>query len=165
MLVAMATQPTPRNPILVAGSDLPAGVALSDLDLAVRDVIDPTGLIDAGDADRLAGMSLLAPVASGTPVPESLLVGSEAGTIAVVGLELESAAALHGQLRPGDRVDVYRVDDTEAGLIADGVQVLMVEVDDSALGLGEIRLLVGLDRHLAADLVAAGSSIHLVGGS
>lgn len=164
LVVLMVTTPPERTAIVVAGSDLPAGVSLGELDLATRRVEDGTGLIDADSIDVLSEHVLRSPLAADSPIPRSLLITpvDERG-VDLVGLDLESAAAVHGRLTSGDLVDVYAVAE-EAELIAESVAVVDVEVEKTSLGLGRVRLIVAVGGDIGPRLIAANErgTIHLV---
>lgn len=164
LVVLMVTSPPERTSIVVAGSDLPAGVSLGELDLRTRRVENGAGLISADSVDRMSEHVLRSPLAVDSPIPRSLLIAPEDERgVDLVGLDLESAAAVHGRLTSGDLVDVYVVAE-EAELIAESVAVVDVEVENTSLGLGRVRLIVAVDGDVGPSLIAASQlgTIHLV---
>lgn len=164
LVVLMVTSPPERTAILAAGSDLPAGIPLSELDLEVRRVEDSSGLINADAVDSLSDYALLSPLAAESPIPRSLLISPEDERgVDLLGLDLDSAAAVHGWLVGGDLVDVYAVAE-ETDLIAEAVEVVDVEVDGTSLGSGRVRLIVAVSGEIGPRLIAASEagSIHLV---
>jgi len=164
LVVLMVTSPPDRTAILVGGSALPAGVPLHDLDLTTRDVEDDAGLIPAESAEALEAHVLNSSLAAGAPIPRSLLLAptGERG-VDLLGLDLESAAAVHGWLAAGDLVDVYVVAE-ETALIAESLAVVDVEVDSTSLGSGRVRLLVAVVGDVGQRLLAASEigTIHLI---
>ena len=164
LVVLMVTSPPERTAIVVAGSDLPAGLSLGELDLGTRRVEDGVGLINADSVGELSEYTLRSPLAADSPIPRSLLIAPEDERgVDLVGLDLESAAAVHGRLSSGDLVDVYAVAE-EAELIAESVAVVAVEVEHTSLGLGRVRLIVAVGGDIGPRLIAASerSGIHLV---
>lgn len=164
LVVLMVTSPPERTAILVAGSDLPSGIPIGELDLATRDVEHDTGLVTAESAKALEDHVLSSPLAAGAPIPRSLLLAPEGGQgVDLLGLDLDSAGAVHGWLAAGDLVDVYAVSEA-ADLIAEAVAVVDVEVDSTSLGSGRIRLLVAVVGDVGPRLLAASEAgtIHLI---
>lgn len=157
------TQPPERTPVLVAGTDLPAGVPLSRLPVETREVDVGNGLV-AADHD-LGGLVLSAPIRAGEPVLASLLE-PEARLAApdALALTIDSGHAAQGALMPGDLVDVYAtfaVIDSGAERhvterVAAGVLVIDADADDDGFGAGgEARILLAVDDELAEILVFA----------
>ena len=54
LLVLWMTRPIPTVPVLVAGSDLPAGTPLSELDLSVKNTTDAGGLVVGDEPGELS---------------------------------------------------------------------------------------------------------------
>ena len=165
LVVLIVTSPPERISILSAGSDLPAGVPFGELDVAVREVEDVTGLIVADETGRLSTHVLMAPLAMGSPIPRSLLAAPEEGRGSdLLGLHLDSAAAVHGWLHAGDLVDVYAVGD-DVALIARNVAVVDVVTESTSLGSGSVRVVLGVSDDLGSELLAAigrGADPHLI---
>jgi hypothetical protein len=101
---------------------------------------------------------------SGSPIASGVLAAPQPdGALDLIGIELASAAAVHGAIEPGDSVDLYLLSEG-AELIASEVPVMAVYVDQTALGAGDIGLLLGVDDELAPAIAGAADegSIHLV---
>jgi len=164
LVVLMATAPPVRVAIVVAGSDLPGGVPMDELDLEFRDVENAVGLITFEELDELGQHLLGSPIAARSPIPRSLLVTpqSERG-VDLLGLYLESAAAVHGRLRAGDVVDVYLVSE-ETHLIAEAIPIVAAEIEDTSLCSGRVRLLVAVADDVGPRVLAAteAGEIHLI---
>ncbi|MFV9671632.1 MAG: SAF domain-containing protein [Acidimicrobiia bacterium] len=170
LLVLWMTRPVPTVPVLVAGSDLPAGTPLSELDLTVRNTADADGLVVGDEPGELSDWVLVAPVAAGEPLLPSLLRAPEVQAAPnLLALELDRAHAVLGRIDPGDRVDIYAStsrpgEPTETRLIASSVFVVDAAISDSSMNGDQIELLLAVDDALAASLTAAmnGSDLDLV---
>ncbi|MEA3511676.1 MAG: SAF domain-containing protein [Actinomycetota bacterium] len=170
LLVLWLTRPLSTVPILVAGSDLPAGTPLSELDLTVRNTADSGGLVVGDEPGELSDWVLVAPLAAGEPLLPSLLRAPEVQAAPnLLALELDRAHAVLGRIDPGDRIDIYAStsrpgEPTETRLIASSVFVVDAAVSDSAMNGDQIELLLAVDDSLAASLTAAmnGSDLDLV---
>lgn len=162
--VLVATRPAATVDVLVATEPVAAGTPLESVDLVSRGVTVPDGLVLAADSGDLAAHVLVIDLAAGSPIPMTALESPALGSaVDVLGIEIPSAAAVHGALIAGDAVDVYLTTDPESP-IARGVVVVDVLVDSSALGTGDIGLLLAVDEALAPMLVeaVAAESVHLV---
>jgi len=161
LLVLWMTRPIATVPVLVAGSDLPAGTPLSELDLAVRNTTDADGLVVGDEPGELSDWVLVAPIASGEPILPSLLRAPEVQAAPdLLALELDHAHAVLGRIDPGDRVDIYAStsrpgEPTETRLVASSVFVVDATVSDSTVNGDQIQLLLAVDDALAATLTAA----------
>jgi Flp pilus assembly protein CpaB len=170
LLVLWMTRPIATVPVLVAGSDLPAGTPLSELDLTVRNTTDADGLVVGDEPGELSDWVLVAPIASGEPILPSLLRAPEVQAAPdLLALELDRAHAVLGRIDPGDRVDIYAStsrpgEPTETRLVASSVFVVDATVSDSTVNGDQIQLLLAVDDALAATLTAAmnGSDLDLV---
>ncbi|WP_343902397.1 Flp pilus assembly protein CpaB [Arthrobacter rhombi] len=110
-LSALAPEHTETVPVLVAARDLPSGTVLDSGSLHLAQVADralPPDVLDSvGDA---AGQQLAIPVAAGSPVAATMLVGpglltgSPPGTVAVPVRPSDTETI--GLLSPGQLVDV-----------------------------------------------------------
>jgi hypothetical protein len=164
LVVLMATTPPERIAIVVAGSDLPAGVPIGELDLESRDVESAVGLIAFEEVGELGEHFLGSSLDVHSPVPRSLLIAprSERG-VDLMGLYLESAAAVHGRLRAGDVVDAYVVSEG-THLIAEAIPIVGAEIENTSLGSGRVRLLVAVADEVGPRLLAAteAGEIHLI---
>jgi len=164
LVVLMVTAPPERTAIFVAGSDLPAGIPFGELDLVTRKVEDDAGLVTAEAAEALDEHMLSSPLAADAPIPRSLLLApaGERG-VDLLGLDLDSAAAVHGRLAAGDQVDVYAVSQ-KADLIAEALAVVGIEIDSTSFGPGRVRLLVAVAGEVGPRLLAASEAgtIHLI---
>ena len=170
LLVLWMTRPVPTVPVLVAGSDLPAGTPLSELDLSVRNTTDPDGLVVGDEPGELSDWVLVAPLTAGEPLLPSLLRASEVQAAPdLLALELDRSHAVLGRIDPGDRVDIYAStsrpgEPAETRLIASSVFVVDAAISESTVNGDQIELLLAVDDALAASLTAAmnGSDLDLV---
>ena len=162
-LVLVVTRPPAKTPVLVAAAPLGPGVSLDAGSLGLRDTPDPAGMIAADSVDEYAGWILTAPLDPGEPIPASQLHPPERlASPDVVALALAEEHAVLGDLRAGDRVDVYLTspgDDGEppaTSVAARGVLVVAVAPEPEGFGADRLaRLLVAADDDLAALLVNA----------
>lgn len=161
LLVLWMTRPVPTVPVLIAGSDLPAGTPLSELDLSVRNTTDADGLVVGDEPGELSDWVLVTPIASGEPILPSLLRAPEVRAAPdLLALELDRAHAVLGRIDPGDRIDIYAStsrpgEPPETRLVASSVFVVDATVSGSAVGSDQIQLLLAVDDALAASLTAA----------
>ena len=161
--VLAATRPAPVTGVLVAGADLAPGVALGEQAVEIRPMSDPEGLIAADDPTTFADWAPAAPLDAGEPIPASLLRPAARGTRPdAVALALGAEHAVLGELRSGDRVDVFvTAPAPESGepsttLVAEQVYVLeIVDDTDGLAGSPTTNLLLAADRELAAVLIHA----------
>ncbi len=161
-IVLVVSQPAVLAPVLVAGSDLPAGAPLSELDLDVRRVSSAVGLVEGDTVGDLAEWTLLVPLAAGEPLVPSLLVPPEvqASPDAFV-LSLDRAHAVAGRLARGDFVDVLvtiagNLDVTPiTKTVASSVYVLEVELGESGFDANRVDVLLAVSSDLAASLANA----------
>jgi hypothetical protein len=133
------------------------------LDLTARSVPDATGFVLAESREALGDHTLVAALSAGSPLVADILRGpDEVAAADVVGIEVESAAGVHGALVPGDSVDIYVADPVRR--VAEGVQVIAIFSDPGTLGTGDIGLLLEVDDQLAPTVIEAAieRSIHLV---
>jgi Flp pilus assembly protein CpaB len=162
-LVLIVTRPPGSTPVLVAGSDLPAGTPLAELDVAVRSVTDAGGHVVGDEVGELADWSLRVPLAAGEPIVPSLLQPPQVlAATSLLSLELASAHAVLGRLAPGDLIDVYAtsrssVGESETTKVAESVFVVDTQVTPAATG-DRVALLLAVDDGLAARLAAAARS-------
>ncbi len=162
--VLVATRPAPTVPVLVATSDLAAGVPLAQLDVGVRDVADPTGLVVGDDIGELSGWVLARPVAAGEPIVPSLLRPPETvSASATMALSLEATHAVLGRLSPGDLVDVYVTtggpgEDKTTVRVATDVYLVDATLRPSSVGGDRVDLVVAVDDPLAATLTSAAAA-------
>ena len=161
LLVLWLTRPAPTVPILVAGSDLPAGTPLSGLGLGVRHTADADGLVLGDSRGDLTDWVLVTPIAAGEPLLPSLLRPPETQSAPdLLALEIDESHAVLGRLSPGDRVDVYAStsrpgEDAATHLIASSVYVVDAGTSDSSVNGGRVQLLLAVDDQLAATLTSA----------
>ena len=162
--VLVATRPAPTVPVLVATSDLAAGVPLAELDVGVREVADPTGLVVGDDIGELSGWVLARPVAAGEPIVPSLLRPPETvSASATMALSLEATHAVLGRLSPGDLVDVYVTtggpgEDKTTVRVATDVYLVDATLRPSSVGGDRVDLVVAVDDPLAATLTSAAAA-------
>ncbi len=161
LLVMWMTRPATTVPVLVAGSDLPAGTPLSALDITVRHTSDPGGLVVGDEIGDLSDWVLVAPIASGEPLLPSLLRPPEVQSAPdLLALEVDESHAVLGRIDPGDRVDVYAStsrpgEPAATRLIASSVYVVDAAVSESSVNGGQVQLLLAVDDALAAALTTA----------
>ncbi len=162
LIVLVMSRPAALAPVLVAGSDLPAGAPLSELDLDVRRVSSVVGLVEGDTVGELAEWTLLVPLLAGEPLVPSLLVPPQVqeSPDAFV-LSLDRAHAVGGRLATGDLVDVLV---TFAGnfdvppvteTVASGVYVLDVELGESGFDANRVDVLLAVNSDLAARMANA----------
>ena len=155
IIVMTLTRPSERVSVLVAGAPLPPGVALSDLPVDERLTEPIAGLITAEEMPGLADRVLLVPVEAGSPLLMSMLAPPGGPTSDVVAVTLEPGNAVQGDLRPGDRVDVYVSDDLGTRRIAESMTVADVAVGGGGLGGNEVAVLLAVDTALAEQIITA----------
>ncbi len=156
-------------PVAVASSDLPAGTALSDTDVAVARL--PAGAAPSGgtpDVRPLVGRVLAGAVRAGEPITDVRLVGP--GLTALLPADLVAAPvrladlAVAALVRSGDRVDVLAAhpDGVQAETVAGRALVLAAPraapgQDDPAAGL----LVLAVDPGTAARLAVVSTTATL----
>ncbi len=161
VLVLVVTQPPASVPVLVAGTDLPAGTPLSELEVEVRQVESSAGLVTGDELGELGDWVLASPIAAGEPLLPSLLRPVEAlAAPDTIAIQLDSAHAVLGQLSAGDRVDVFATTSrpgipAETVLIATSIYVLEASVTDATAGPDRVELLLAVDRSTARALTTA----------
>ena len=163
LLVLIATRPPPTTPVLVAAAALGPGVPLDAGSLAIRNTAEPAGMVTAGSPDEYAGWVLTAPLDAGEPIPASQIQPPERiDHPDVIAVALPEEHAVLGDLRAGDRVDVYLTapgadgEPPETTVAARGVLVVAVAPDPEGFGADRLaRLLVAADDDLASLLVNA----------
>lgn len=163
-IVFGVTAPPPTVGVLAVTGATPSGVRLADVEVATLQVGDPTGFVPAASAGELGDHVLRIGLEEGSPIVMSALEApSTARAVDVIGLELGSAAAVHGALAAGDRVDVYLVGES-VERIAAGVEVVGIVSDRSSIGPGDVRLLLAVDEELVVHIVSAAAegAVHLV---
>lgn len=164
-LVLYLTRPLERVPVLVAGSDLPAGTPLADADVAVRYVEDANGMIQGTSLGELAGWALHVPLLEGEPLLSSVVAPLDLVVAPkVLSLALPMEHAVLGRLARGDLVDVYVTHGsgldgpTETKLIASEVFVVASEMSDAVGAGGDVHVLLAVDDELARILAGASRS-------
>lgn len=163
-LVLVVTRPAPTYPVLVAGTDLPAGTPLSEVDLDVRRIADPGGLVQGTEPGELADWTLKVPLAAGEPLLTSLLQPPQVLSAPdLLALDIEAAHAVLGRLVAGDLVDVYLtsgsgVEPAATRLVASDVFVVEAHLVEAGGGRDRVELLVAVDDRLAAELATAARS-------
>lgn len=162
ILVLMATQPPARTPVLVAGSDLASGTPLVALDVGVRWVENPEGLVQGDSVGELGDWSLAIPLAAGEPILASAIRPPEVAEAPhVFSMALPSQHAALGRISSGDRIDLYLT--TSSGfdtrpvtvLVASNVYVVAVESSERAGGDPVVSMLLAVDDELAPILAGA----------
>lgn len=168
---AVAPAPPATAAVVVAGRDLPAGLALHAGDLAVYRL--PAAAVPAGVRDRppdLIGRVLAGPVRRGEPLTDARLIGRgllaalPAGHVAAP-VRLADAATT-GLLRPGDLVDLVAARPADPGrrpggsLVARAARVLTVPAVADSTGDGGLVVL-DVDPATAMELAVAAVSARL----
>ena len=99
----------PTTEYVVAADDLPAGrvIGATDLDTVAIDLPAAQAGAAYRDPSSLVGTITLAPVAEGELLQASAIGAPRRDGVPTVAMSLPAAAALGGDLRPGDRVDAY----------------------------------------------------------
>jgi Flp pilus assembly protein CpaB len=162
VVVLVLTQPPERTAVLVAGSDIPAGVALAGADIDVRMVESADGLVVGSSVGELGGWSLAVPLGAGEPLLASLLRAPEVvASPNLLALALEAEHAVLGLLSAGDLVDVYLTTETTQGAVAEtqriasNVYIVEASVSEDSVDRGEVHILVAVDDDLAPILTSA----------
>lgn len=156
------TRPPDEVPILIAASDLPAGVALDQLPLSTRRVTSSEGLVEA--STDLTGLALSAPLTAGEPLLHSLLRPGHGTPLPdAMALTLDVGHAAQGALVAGDHVDIYVTRSADGSatteVVASDVRIIDALAADEGFGAGgEVRLLLAVDDELASAMVSAGRS-------
>lgn len=144
---------------------LPAGTTLTGDDLTQRRVrlfgADRTRYVDARGGDP-AGRVLLRDLGDGDLLPLSALAEPGTTETRVVGLPLDRAHALGGEVERGDVVDVFATrkgaDGVETKAVARNVRVVGVDRPSGGFAAGrggDFVVLVEVSPDLALDLAAA----------
>ncbi len=164
-IVLTVTRPEPTVPVLVAGSDLPAGTPLSELDVAYRNVASSIGLVEGDSVGELASWTLSVPLAAGEPIAPSLLVAPQIGAAPdAVALTLERSHAVQGQLSRGDTVDILLTTPGDASaqprtvVVASGVYILDAQMGEAGLDADRVDVVLAVDSKLAVALATARAS-------
>ena len=164
-LVLTLTSPPTVVPVLVAGSDLPAGTPLQDLDVAVRQVSSSVGLVEGASVGELAEWTLRVPLVAGEPISPSLLVPPQVGDAPdALALSLDRANAVQGTLVAGDLVDVLVTRPAEfdsapvTEIVASGVYVLEAGMGEKGFDADRVDVLLAVDTDLAVLIANARES-------
>ncbi len=162
LLVLWLTRPAPTTQVLVVSTDVSPGTPLSDANVSVRDVSDPTGLVLGSSIGELGEWTVAAPLVAGEPLVPSLLVPPQVASAPnVVALSLDPGHAVLGHLSSGDYIDIYRTlpgtfDTSQTTVrIASSVFVIGASFEDDGINRGTVDLLLAVDEELAAVIVAA----------
>ena len=165
VLVLTLTRPPAVVPVLVAGSDLPAGTPLSELDVAVRQVSSAVGLVEGDSVGELADWTLRVPLVEGEPISPSLLLAPQVGDARdALALSLDRSHAVQGNLSQGDLVDVLVTRPASfdgppiTELVASAVYILDVSLGDSGFDADRVDVVLAVDGALAAELANARES-------
>ncbi len=162
IIVLILTQPPARTPVLVAGSDLAAGTPLAALDVGVRLVENPEGLVQGDSVGELGDWSLTIPLTAGEPILASAIRPPEVVEAPhVFAMALPSEHAAMGRISSGDRIDVYLTSSggfdsrPDTVLVASNVYVVAVETSERAGGGAVVSMLLAVDDELAPILAGA----------
>lgn len=162
-LVLVITQPPDRVPVLVAGSDIPAGAVLGEADLVVRYVESAEGLVEGTGVGELESWSLVIPLNEGEPLLASVVQRPEqVAAPSLIALSLDLEHAVLGLLAAGDLVDVYATvdasiqsDAASTTLVAEDVFVVQASVSEDPARRGRVDVLLAVDDDLAMVLAGA----------
>jgi Flp pilus assembly protein CpaB len=138
----------PSTGYVIAAHDLPAGriIDSSDLDTVALDLAPGQARGAYRDPPSLVGKLVLAPVAEGELVQASAIGKAVDDGVPTMAMSLPTAAAVGGDLRPGDRVDAYVTygSDLEAStrLVAESATIVAVSLptDDAVAAAGEVQV-------------------------
>lgn len=155
LLVLAATDGPEQVQAVIAGSDLPSGVPVADLEFDTVAMDLAPGVLTRGELDALDGHVLALPLAEGQLVTRSMLQQPAGAGPDAMAVSLDAAHAVQGEIRAGDRVAIFVTRDGQTTLLADAVEVLSVTNGSGSLTTGEVALTLAVDDVLAADLVAA----------
>jgi Flp pilus assembly protein CpaB len=165
VIVLTLTRPPALVPVLVAGADLPAGTPLSELDVSVRQVSSPVGLVEGDSIGELADWTLTVPLVAGEPLSPSLLVPPQVHEARdALALSLDRSHAVQGNLSQGDLVDVLvtrpaSFDEAPVTeLVAAAVYILDVSLGESGFDADRVDVVLAVDGDLAAALANARES-------
>ena len=165
VIVLTLTQPPAVVPVLVAGSDLPAGTPLQDLDVSVRQVSSSVGHVEGDSIGELEDWTLRVPLAAGEPIAPSLLVPPQVGLSPnAFALSLDRSHAVQGDLAAGDVVDVLVTlpatfdEPPVTNLVASRVYVLEIGFGDSGFDADRVDVLLAVDSELALRIANARES-------
>jgi Flp pilus assembly protein CpaB len=159
----------PSTEYVVAATALPAGRVIGPDDLTTVALDLPPGQARAAyrDPPSLIGKLVLAPVGEGELVQASAIGQSVADGVPSVAMSLPAAAALGGDLRPGDLVDAYVTYgsdlDATTQLVAASAPVVTVSSpsDDTVGEAGHVQVRLAVadpqDRIELVNAVNAGS--------
>jgi Flp pilus assembly protein CpaB len=155
-----ASDQDPATEYVVAADDLPAGRVLGATDLDTVAIDLPAAQAGAAfrDPSSLVGTITLAPVAEGELLQASAIGAPTDDGVPTVAMSLPAAAALGGDLRPGDRVDAYvtfgsELDATTQLVAASAVVVAVSSPRDDVVaeaGQVQVRLAVEDPTHRIA---------------
>ena len=160
-LVLMLTRPPATTPVLVAGSDVPAGTPLAELPITIRHVTDASGLVEGTTVGELGAWVLAIPLAEGEPlVASALRAPSIVDAPDTMAIALAAEYAVGGSITSGDLVDIYATAEDSEGatvttLIARNVYVVEAAVARDGISAGDVDVLLAVDDELAATIIAS----------
>lgn len=143
----------PSTEYVVAAQDLVAGhvISPSDLDTVAVDLPAAQAAGTYRDASSLAGKLLLAPIAEGELLQSSAVGEAVADGVPTVAMSLPTAAAVGGDLRPGDLVDAYVTFGSElearTRLVAGSATVVAVSSpsEDAVAAAGQVQVRLAVE--------------------
>lgn len=160
-LVLTTTRPPPTVGVLVAATDLSAGVPLTAADVNVRRLASARGMVEGDSIGELTGWSLAAPVTAGEPLLPSLLrEPARQASPSLFALAVDEDHAVLGNLAAGDLVDVIVTWEGPAGepgiteLLAEDVFIVESRIDVNT-GTPGVQLLLAVDDPMALRLATA----------
>ncbi len=163
LLVLVLTRPAPTTPVLVAASDLAAGVPLDGAAVSVRHMSSADGLVSGDGLGDLAGWTLAAPLQAGEPLlPSMLRAPEQTSDPNLFAVAVDEQHAVLGRLAAGDRIDIFvtwpgnGLGPAVTELLATDVYVVEARQDANGLaGTRDVDILVAVDDDLAFTLAGA----------
>lgn len=152
-----------RTPVVVVARALVSGDVVPPGALAVRDVSVESSLAASLAApaalDHLVGGVAVVDLPAGAAVrPSDIRPAGTADDVRAMSIPVDTAHAVGGALRPGDRVDVIAVGEGEAAYVLRDAEVLAVADGSGQAGLAGPRgysLTVAVDERSALAVAAA----------
>lgn len=147
--------------VIVAATDLPAGLELSAADFTLAEIGDAgsltTALVPAHSATELYGSILARPIGAGEPLRRSDVrpVGTTSNQ-RELSIELDAAQAAGGRLAVGDVVDVIATVNAESFYVASTLDVVSITSDNSTIEVGDNLIIVlNVDDQQALEIASA----------
>ncbi|NNC74048.1 MAG: hypothetical protein HKN93_00920 [Acidimicrobiia bacterium] len=160
ILVVVVTRPPETSPVLYAQEPVPAGAALGSVDLGVRMVSDPEGLVLGDSVGELSEWTVAVALSEGEPLTPSVLrPPTDTARGNEMALSLPPSHAVQGLIAVGDTVDVFATFDdpgqpARTDLIASGVEIVSASSRPSDRS-STVDLVLRVDDETAAALAHA----------